>query len=419
MSGTERLPPLRPLEVSPFRNARNELYFALRDLTQVAPHPLAVSLPGYFVLSQLDGQRTCRDIQLAFLRQFGQLITTEQIQQVVQALDQALMLDSAAYHAAYAKLEAEYLASQTRDSRGRYPDADLLRAEIEALLARGSAQALPSAAELGDVCGIIAPHLDYQRGGPCYADAYAALARAAPAERYVILGTNHFGRSSTVVATGKDFSTPLGQVATDQAFIRRLEAALGTSICRHEFDHNAEHSVELQVHILQVLHGSTGRFRIVPILCPDPCDPGRSTAPDGAGPGLTDFADALGRLVARDRRRTVLIAGADLSHVGQHFGDPGPTTRAFLRQIARADRHLLRLLEARREEEFVAMLRASQNPTRICSAGCIYALLRALPDRPCRVLRYHQAVCMEAETHVTCMAAVVGAGSSRPAGDGR
>jgi AmmeMemoRadiSam system protein B len=401
MESSQKLPAVRSLEVAPFRNERNELYFALHDLMQVAPRPIAVSLPGYFLLTQLDGESTCRDIQTAFLKQFGQIITADQIEQMVTTLDRALMLDSACFEQAYTKRRNEYLAAETRDNRHRYPAASALRSEIKQMLGRGSP------APVTDLRGIVAPHLDYRRGGRCYADAYATLAQTPPAERYVILGTNHFGRSSAVVATGKDFQTPLGRVTTDREFIHRLEGTLGQSLCEHQFDHNAEHSVELQLHVLQVCRPDQS-FVLVPVLCPDPTGPTGTVPDDGRGPDLGDFADALGELLAKDQRRTVVIAGADLSHVGQRFGDEQPTTPALLKQVRGRDRDLLQLLEQRQEDRFVETLRAAKNPTRVCSTGCIYTLLRALPEQPCRVLRYHQAVDMAAETHVTCAAAVVG-----------
>jgi len=398
MSDDQVLPALRPLEVATFRNERNELYFALRDMTQVAPQAVTVSLPGYFVLAHLDGRHTARDIQLAFLKQFGQLITLEQVERLVNDLDKALLLDTDTFEQAYAARRAEYLAADARDNRARWPDGAELRRELSELLAAGEAVAVR------ELRGVIAPHLDYRRGGPCYADAYATLARA-PAERYVILGTNHFGRARGVVATGKDFQTPLGRVPVDREFIVRLEHRLGCSLREQEFDHYTEHSVELQVHMLQVCRADAP-FTIVPILCPDP-SAGRTGATP-SGPGPAEFADALAELLAGDDRSTVLIAGADLSHVGQHFGERRPTTPAFLEEVARRDRHLLELLEQRREDEFVSTLRDDGNPTRICSVGCIYALLRALPGQQVRVLRYHQAVEPTAETHVTCAAAVVG-----------
>lgn len=401
MESTQKLPAVRPLDVAPFRNEQNELYFALHDLTQVAPRPIAVSLPGYFVLSHLDGEHTCHDVQAAFLQRFGQVISSDQIEQMIASLDQALLLDNAGFERAYAARRDEYLASEARDNRQRYPAGPELRSEIAQMLAGGSAAAV------SDLRGIIAPHLDYVRGRPCYADAYATLARVPPAQRYVVLGANHFGRSSAAVATSKDFQTPLGRVPTDREFIDQLEQRLGQSVCEYQFDHNVEHSVELQVQILQVCHGEMP-FSIVPVLCPDPSGPTGTAPHDGRGPDLGDFADALAALLATDDHRTVLIAGADLSHVGQRFGDEEAATAASLEQVGADDQNLLRLLEQRKEETFVDTLRENGNPTRICSAGCIYALLRALPDRQFQVLRYHEATDVASDTHVTCAAAVVG-----------
>ncbi len=401
METSQKLPAVRPLDVAPFRNERDEMYFALHDLSQVAPQPIAVSLPGYFVLTHLDGEHTCGQVQSAFLEQFGQLISADQIEQMLVSLDRALMLDNDGYRQAYARRCADYLAAPTRDNRHRYPPAAELRTAVEEMLASGSP------APVAEPRGIIAPHLDYRRGSRCYADAYATLAQAPPAERYIILGTNHFGRSSAVAVTAKDFETPLGRVTTDREFIKRLELSLGQPLCEHQFDHGVEHSVELQLHILQVCQ-SDHPFEIVPVLCPDPSAPTGTMPHDGRGPDLGDFADTLAQAIANDDRRTVLIAGADLSHVGQHFGDEQPTTPEFLKQVERDDRVLLELLEGRLEEAFVEELRMSENPTRVCSAGCIYTLLRALPEQPCRVIRYEQAVDLAAETHVTCAAAVVG-----------
>jgi len=101
---------------------------------------------------------------------------------------------------------------------------------------------------------------------------------------------------------------------------------------------------------------------------------------------------ALGEAVAQSGRRTVIIAGADLSHVGQRFGEEQRRRRTSWKPSPATDRQLLALLEAREEEAFVAQLTAIGNETRICSTGCLFALLRALPERPFRVLSYHQAV---------------------------
>jgi hypothetical protein len=56
---------------------------------------------------------------------------------------------------------------------------------------------------------------------------------------------------------------------------------------------------------------------------------------------------------------------------------------------------------------YLATLHDNENSTRVCSTGCLFALRRALPGGTWRLLRYHQAVDLDAETHVTCAAAVV------------
>ncbi len=397
----EPLPALRPLDIIPFADEHGDTHFLLRDPAQLATRGVTVSLAGYVALAHLDGKHSCADICRIYREQFQVAMPAEQIQQLVAALDEALLLQTPRYAAARAAARAAYRAAPVRDNRDRYPPADELRAELGAILQ----SALPRPAG-GEIFGLVAPHLDYARGAPCYAAAYSALAAAPRAERYVILGTNHAGESTAAVATGKDFLTPLGTAPVDHAFLEALEQRLGASLREHEFDHANEHSVELQVHVLQYLHEGQP-FSIVPILCPSPCGPTGTRPVDGKGPDLGSVADAIAAVVNEIPGRSILIAAADLSHVGQRFGDPEPTSDEFLARVARSDRALLHLLETRAEEEFLEQLRKTDNRTRVCSAGCLYALLRALPGRSCRVLHYHQAVDRRAETHVTCAACII------------
>ncbi|MEW6249293.1 MAG: AmmeMemoRadiSam system protein B [Planctomycetota bacterium] len=446
-----KLPALRGVEVLPFRRGA-DVYFALRDPLQLADS-IVVSGAGCFILAHLDGEHSCADIARAFRRRAGLELPQREIRQLVQALDEALLLHGPRFERALAERRAAYAAAPVRDNRDRYPAAAALRATLRRIIARGAATPPRT------LRGLIAPHLDYERGAPCYAAAYAALSAFINARmagnsrpvRFVLLGTNHGGLSSSVVLTTKDFLTPLGRATTDRAFIDRIAqrlrgkhrrsaqrlrgengrsaqrlrgengpsadparnghpapgGATAVELCADEIDHFGEHSVELQLHFIQVLMEDRP-FQIVPVLCPDVCGPNGTAARDGRGPDLADFADALGALIAADRsHRTIVIAGADLSHVGQRFGDANPTTPAFLEQVAASDRALLDLLGARREEDFRRQVRDAENATRICSTGCIYALLRALPGRPCRVLAYHQAVDHPAETYVACAAALV------------
>lgn len=393
-------PPVRPVDVQPVRSESDGLVFVIRDPLGIMPSPIAVSPPGYFLLAHFDGERTYEQIAALFLAQFAQPLPLEELGKLHFALDQACLLYNERFGETYAGKRAEYAASDVRDNRDRYPASDELRSELNHLLSTGVS------AQVEALRGIVAPHLDYARGKPCYADAYATLRAAGPADRYVILGVNHYGLGRCVTATGKDFLTPLGRVPTDVAFIESLERRLGQSIRNHEFDHVCEHSIELQVHLLQAAfpdHAPT----IVPILCPDPTGPSGMDPIDGEGVNLDVFCDALAAEIAAESRRTIIIAGVDLSHVGQKFGDEQPTTPEFMLEVGSYDRALLSILEAGQPERFVDLVRANRNRTRICSVGNSYAISRALPGANFHIARYHQAVDFDAETHVTCCAAIL------------
>jgi AmmeMemoRadiSam system protein B len=222
----------------------------------------------------------------------------------------------------------------------------------------------------------------------------------------VVLGTNHFGRSRSVVTTDKDYQTQWGIVRTDREFLARLQASCGGDLSPFPLDHEREHSIEL--HAIWLHHVLGDDLRIVPALCPDPSGP-RGTAPgDPGGVDLRDFAQALGELVRAESTPTLVIASADLSHVGRYFGEEQDLTPAYLNAVQDADETALAFVEANDPEGFREHMARTRNPTNICSVGCIYAMLVALgPDAEPRKLRYHQAVTPEAENAVTCAAFAV------------
>src|SRR5258708_7072120 len=74
----------------------------------------------------------------------------------------------------------------------------------------------------------------------------------------------------------------------------------------------------------------------------------------------------------------------------------------FLQAVRRTDGAALARIDARDPEAFREQMARTQNPTRICSVGCIYTLLLALsPQARPRRLAYHQAVTPEIANCVT------------------
>ncbi len=262
----------------------------------------------------------------------------------------------------------------------------------------------------GPVVGLVAPHLDYPRDRPCYGQAYATLCGRPVPDRVVVLGTNHFGRSTSVVATASGFLTPLGKSPADVDFLERIEARCG-HLRTFDLDHAREHSIELQVAWLQRIFG-TETFKIVAFLCPDPCGP-TGTAPfDGQGVDLAEFARALGEEIALDGGDTLVVAGADLSHVGMAFGDERALDESFLNEVRRLDENAIASLVGGDADGWIRCVATGGNPGRICSVGCVYALATAIPNASATLLGYHQAVDRSSQTCVTCTAVVFTQSSS-------
>ena len=185
-------------------------------------------------------------------------------------------------------------------------------------------------------------------------------------------------------------------------FLSRVESRCG-NLRTFELDHAREHSVELQVAWLQQVFGLES-IRIVPFLCPNPCGPNGFSAGDGESVDLRDFAAILGELVADDSQDTLIVAGADLSHVGASFGGDRHLDDDYLEEIRRYDLAALDHLVAGDPDAWVAHIAKDDNPTHFCSAGCIYTLAAALPDTRATLFGYHQAVDQPSQTCVTCAA---------------
>lgn len=409
MPATHVRPCLRPVEVLPQPDGDRVI---LRDPTQLAAGMLVVGIEQLHLLSLLDGTRDLVAVQADFARRTGELLFSQDLVEILDRLAETGFLDGPRFEARCAEMLRDYRDAPfrpLRDRDGFGAPHDELRGYLDDALA--GADNVPDAGACPDrLAGIVVPHLDFPRGLPCYADGYvrlARLARTARPGRVVVLGTNHFGRSKSVVATYQDFETPWGVLASDRPFLDRLQESCGGTLTPHELDHLREHSIELQTLWLHHVLGED--VRIVPFLCPDPNtqpepEPvGENPQQDGVD--VKRFAVELGRLIREDPVPTLLIAAADLSHVGGYFGDERPLDEDFQAEVRAVDEAALAHVDANRAEAYREHMAATKNPTRVCSVGCIYALMTALgPAAKAERLRYHQAVTPEAENAVTCAA---------------
>jgi AmmeMemoRadiSam system protein B len=250
----------------------------------------------------------------------------------------------------------------------------------------------------------VAPHLDYPRGWINYAHTYGRLRVVDRPDRVIILGTNHFGEGTGVVGCDKGYQTPLGTCEVDQAVVDGLKKNLGaenaTKLFANRFDHEREHSIELQIPWIQHAFGvgPDGKYpKVFAALVHDP-SANNGESYDGNGLALDPFVEAMKATLAALPGRTLVISSADLSHVGPSFGDQvamageEPQTVEFRNGIFRHDREMLGLLEQGKPDELVASMSWQQNPSRWCSLGNLVAAMRITGSQKLTIFSYAGAM---------------------------
>lgn len=264
------------------------------------------------------------------------------------------------------------------------------RPEVAAELGKFMSQALAAAEdpEFGTpVVGIVAPHLDYARGGSNYAAAYKCLetgARERP-DRVVVLGTNHFGLGDGVVMTEFGFETPFGTLRPDAPVLERLRDAFGDKLFKDQIDFAGEHSVNLHLPWIQHLWGDVP---VVAALVPDPTV--AMIEDDGARVSAKEFAGGLKTVLAQAGGRTVVVASADLSHVGPQFGDRSALDASRRREVEEADREVLReFIEG--PDRMLAHFERNGNAARWCSIGNMFVAATAVPHASREMVAYAQS----------------------------
>ncbi len=407
----EDRPRLRPVEAFPLQQ-EGKTFICLRD-PQHLSQPLVITPVGYFVAIHFDGQHSLVDIQEAYVKRVGQILPREDLEKMIDILDEQFYLQNQRFLDRQREIADEFRRQPVRapaHSPGVYSDdpetfKTQLRGHFQAADGPGEArtnraQSTPKA--------IVAPHIDFHRGGPCYAWAYKELAERPGADLYILLGTSHCGGESPFVATLKDFATPLGLAATDKEFIRRLEAAYGGDLFADEYLHRTEHSLEFQVVYLKYIAGLraqlTGEqrgFKIVPLLVTSFHANVRSRSFPEKDPRIGDFLKALADLAAQESRRVCFVAGVDLAHVGAQFGDREPITPEFLKWVEAEDRTLIEKLAALDSENFFNEIAKDEDRRRICGFSPLYSLTRLLNGSRGTLLKYGQAFTQETGSAVT------------------
>jgi MEMO1 family protein len=389
-------PRLRPVEAFPVDH-EGERFLALRDPAGYTASVVMLPIALLEIVSLFDGEHPIADIQAAIMRQHGALVSREQIVQVADALDEQGFLESERFDTLRAETDGRFLEAPTRAAShvgGAYPaDPVELRGAMDAFFTAPTgpgAIAASGSADTAGVRGLIAPHIDFHRGGPAYAWAYRDLGERGDADLFVIFGTCHAGMGDPFALTRKDYDTPLGPARVDRDFVETLAARAGQDCFASELAHRTEHSIEFQALFLRYLYAGRREITVVPVLTSfvhEAIAHGRRPEDD---PRVPRFLDALAETAAASGRRLCVIAGADLAHMGPRFGDPDPVSAKALARIEREDRAMLQAVEAGDVAAFFDGAAADGDRRRICGLSPIYATLRALDGAKGRLLHYGQ-----------------------------
>jgi AmmeMemoRadiSam system protein B len=427
-------PRLRSIEAFPLdTNGRRAI--AIRDPAGFTDAVVLLPLPLLDLVSLFDGEHSVGDMQEILTRRTGELVMAEDICRIVETLDQQGFLDSPRFADRRAAIERAFTESPTRPAShagGAYADApDALRVQMDAFFEEPEgpgAIAWPATAEsvtgvpigggsdasepvLGGsgasgpagagstgrlrgaksvARGLVAPHIDFHRGGAAYAWGYRQLAERSDAGCFVIFGTCHAGMPDPFALTRKNYDTPFGPAAVDREFAEGLARRAGQDLFASELAHRAEHSIEFQAVFLQYLFAGRRDVTIVPVLTSFIHEAiARGQGPED-DPRIPRFFDALAETMAATPARVCVIAGADLAHVGPRFGDPEAVTPGWLGEVEREDRAMLDAVVAGDCRAFFDSAARDHDRRRVCGLSPIYALLRALGTAHGELTRYAQ-----------------------------
>jgi len=336
------------------------------------------------------------------MRKFGEFLYTDKLQEIIGQLDVALFLEGERFQAALGQKEKEFKKASFRESvfAGKSYEADpgRLRAQVE-----GYFKGANGPGSLGEkkgrngLRGVIVPHIDFQRGGFCYAFGHREIWERSSSDCFIIFGTAHTPMENPFCLTRKNFVSPLGTLNVDKELVDAVQSRCPEDLFRDEGVQRSEHSIEFQCVFLRYLYPEPHPLKIVPILSGsfhEAIDKGVS--PMTLKP-IQQFIDALREAVSSLGREVCYIASADLAHMGLQFGDREGINEYELRVISQEDQEMLGFAERVDGEGFFSSISREGDRRRICGLPSIYSMLKILDADRGKLLKYDQA--FTPETH--------------------
>lgn len=329
------------------------------------------------LLSLCDGSRDDRQLQSSFALRTGLTLSLEQIQDFITSMEQALLLENETFNQASENAIKAYRQAPYRQASHAnvvYPsEATALNAKISSFVSEINSPDEPETSN-SNLVAMVCPHIDYDRGGKSYAQLFErSKSGLADIETIVIFGTDHSGSAGALTPTRQNYMTPYGIIPTDLEIVEGLAKTIGEKHAfNEELHHVKEHSIELA---LVWLHHYLDRREIslVPILC-------GSFHPFVSEGRDIDSSEAISVAIkylqrATADRRTLVVAAADLAHIGPAFGDQESVSTVGKTRLAAKDAESIQAICSGDAKSFLSLSRSESDARRICGLSAIYMTL--------------------------------------------
>ncbi len=336
-------------------------------------------IPGSlaYLLMLMDGTRDIGTLKTGFELRTGNALNNSVLEQFVSQLDDALFLENERFSRAYEVALNNYRSAASRPPvlRGKcYPaGARELSAYLQRYFDRLTDEDIT---DWSEVKGLVCPHIDFERGGHIYAEVWAkAKAAVREAELVVILGTDHSEGQGRVTLTRQNYQTPWGVIPTAQDVVDELAKEINDGAFACELNHRGEHSIEAALIWLHYLLGER-TCHIVPVLC-------GSFQPfieRGESPAKASHIAATVEVLKKvcETRRTIIVAAADLAHMGPVFGDPASLDLIGRARMIKQDEALINIISRGNAEDFFAEISREKDRRHVCGLPPIYIALSIL-----------------------------------------
>ena len=403
-------PRLRPLEGHPIEH-NGEPLLSLHDPSHLSEFVANLPPTAVAIVQLCDGETTRDEICAQFFQRYRQKLDRATLDSLLSQLDDALLLDSPRFRQYAAGIFSEFARASVRTPlhAGRsYPkDPARLSAALDDYYTAAHGPGRPQPGSSPRPKAIIAPHVDFGRGGPAYAWAYRALADSVedPPDLVVMFCTNHAGWENPFTLTRKHYDTPLGRLTTDVELVDKLaEMGGGDRLFADEHHHRGEHSAEFQAVWLRHVYGKRAdAILALPILCGSFQSYILGTADPATADEVARFLSALVELTAG--RKVLWLAGVDLAHVGPQYGDPAPLDEEDRKSLERRDQATLVHVVRGDARGWLDEIRREQDRRRVCGVSAVYGMLQAAQPGAGRLAAYAQ--CLGDSGSIVSIASVI------------